>query len=36
VEELFFAGLLGFAPPEEALRKRVLEALLSLMETPRR
>ncbi len=33
---LFFAELLGFAPPEGALRKRVLEALLSLTGGPRR
>lgn len=29
---LFFAEVLGFAPPEGALRERVLEALLSLTE----
>ena len=29
---LFFAELLGFAPPEGTLRERVLEALLSLAE----
>ena len=33
---LFFAELLGFAPPEGALRKQVLGALLSLTEKPRR
>jgi len=32
---LFFAELLGFAPPEGALRKQVLGALLSLTEKPR-
>jgi AcrR family transcriptional regulator len=31
---LFFAELLGFAPPEGALRERVLEALLSLTREP--
>ena len=29
---LFFAEMFGFAPPEGALRERVLEALLSLTE----
>jgi AcrR family transcriptional regulator len=33
---LFFAELLGFAPPEGALRERVLEALLSLTEGSRK
>jgi AcrR family transcriptional regulator len=33
---LFFTEVLGFAPPEGALRKRVLDALLSLTERPRR
>src|SRR3712207_2261658 len=33
---LFFAELLGFAPPEGVLRKRVLEALLSLTGRPRK
>jgi AcrR family transcriptional regulator len=33
---LFFVELLGFAPAEGALRKRVLEALLSLTEKPSR
>jgi AcrR family transcriptional regulator len=33
---LFFAELLGFAPPEGALRKQVLGALLSLTEKPLR
>ena len=33
---LFFAELLGFAPPEGALRKRILEALLSLTEGSRK
>jgi AcrR family transcriptional regulator len=33
---LFFAELLGFAPPEGALRARVLEALLSLTRVPGR
>jgi AcrR family transcriptional regulator len=32
---LFFAELLGFAPPEGALRARVLEALLALTEGSR-
>lgn len=32
---LFFAELLGFAPPEGELRGRVLEALLSLAQGPR-
>jgi AcrR family transcriptional regulator len=32
---LFFAEMLGFAPPEGALRARVLEALLSLTEGSR-
>jgi AcrR family transcriptional regulator len=33
---LFFAELLGFAPPGGELRRRVLEALVSLTETPRK
>jgi AcrR family transcriptional regulator len=33
---LFFAELFGFAPPEGALRERVLEALLSLTREPGR
>jgi AcrR family transcriptional regulator len=33
---LFFAEVLGFAPPEGALRERVLERLLSLTEGARR
>jgi AcrR family transcriptional regulator len=32
---LFFAELLGFAPPEGELRSRVLQALLSLTQGPR-
>ena len=31
---LFFAELLGFAPPEGELRRQVLEALVSLTEKP--
>ena len=33
---LFFAELLGFAPPEGELRSRVLQSLLSLTQEPRR